>query len=147
MTTLPTDFIRLCEDEDGRHIIVNNYPCVALGYEWPPPEGITVGLDVTVSMTSEERAEQEVPDGMIEIIHFRRMRYSQLSDEDAAASTFVVRGAEYARVTPLDGERTLIKPAIPTIVDDEFGVGIEMPESACPLNITGDSVERCEACE
>jgi hypothetical protein len=65
--TFDDDFIRLLLDGGNKDI-----PCKANGYEFPPPEEITL-----MGFT------------------FKRTRYSQVSDKDRKKMKRVMRGAEY----------------------------------------------------
>ena len=65
--TFDDDFIRLKLDNGHKDIL-----CKLNGYEFPPPEEITL-----MGFT------------------FKRIRYSQVDDDDRKKMTRVVRGAEY----------------------------------------------------
>ena len=65
--TFDDDFLRLVLDGGNKDI-----PCKANGFEFPPPEKITL-----MGFT------------------FKRTRYSQLTDKDRKKTTMVIRGAEY----------------------------------------------------
>lgn len=80
------DFVRL---KMGKHI--RDLNCKKNGLDWPPPELITVN-------------------GFL----FRRLRYSQIPDEDRATMANVARGAEYEPVMPGDREFPEGEVLIPT---------------------------------
>lgn len=71
-------------DDDYIRLLLATGPldvtCKALGIDWPPPEFIEVK-------------------GPLSTPTFRRVRYSQISDEDRAEMTHVCRGAEYRHAT------------------------------------------------
>lgn len=71
MTTYKDDFIRLPTAIAGDITV----PLVKLGLEWPPPQEVNFH-------------------GLL----YRRVRMSQLTDEQVADMTHVVRGAEYEYV-------------------------------------------------
>ncbi len=71
--TFDDDHIRLVFPQGDRNI-----PCKVLGIEWPPPQFIVIGAQM-----------------------FNRERCSQITDEQRANMTHVVRGAEYKPV-PMD---------------------------------------------
>lgn len=81
MTTLGTDFARL-----HLRIATANFPLMALGLEWPPPERIY--LDGAGGVIREAREDDDEAFVMV------RTRYSQLPD-DVADHPHIARGAEY----------------------------------------------------
>lgn len=71
--TFDDDFVRLCT----RHGNINT-PLKDLGIEWPPPEVLRLQFG-----------------GEFQSIDYRRVRMSNITDEQRAEMTHVARGAEY----------------------------------------------------
>lgn len=70
MTTFMNDFIKIPDlDCGGESVMI---PCVVLDLQWPPPETLEIGGH-----------------------KFRRVRYSQLTDEQREEMPMIVRGAQY----------------------------------------------------
>ncbi len=80
MTTFADDMVRL-----NLTIGVQTIPCKALGFKWPPPERIY--LDKT--------SVREATDSDSSTFVLHRVSISQITDEDRAEMSHVVRGAEY----------------------------------------------------
>lgn len=70
--TFDDDFVRLMS-QDGKKLM--DMPCRAINLEWPPPHNLSVfGFDWVL------------------------LSISQLTDDERASMTHVIRGAEYALV-------------------------------------------------
>ena len=81
MATFADDMIRLNLVTGVRTI-----SCKALGFDWPPPERIYLGSDGKCR----EATDTDDPGFVL-----HRESMSQISDDERASMTHVVRGAEY----------------------------------------------------
>jgi len=85
MATFPDDFVRL-------HTVIMgtiNVPMGAIGLEWPPPEFIVLGE----GGTARAAADDDPPEAIM-----RRVRMSEITDEQRRNWSRVARGAEYTYV-------------------------------------------------
>lgn len=64
-------------------------PLMTVGLEWPPPEHVYLSADSTIREAEPDDERQYV---------LRRVSMSQITDEQRAEMTHVVRGAEYEYV-------------------------------------------------
>lgn len=79
--TFPDDFLRLNLDTGSI-----NLPLKEFGLEWPPPQKLYVDYDGTLREAKKTDIQAYV---MVQI------RCSEITDEERAEKTHVVRGAEY----------------------------------------------------
>jgi len=84
MTTYDHDMIRL-----NLEIGPQTLPLKSIGLEWPPPERLVFCGPGEPGVFREAR-DSDDPERV-----FRRRSYSQLTDEQMAGMTHVIRGAEY----------------------------------------------------
>lgn len=103
-----TQFIRIYDDPDQRHVILNNYPWPD-DQGWPPPQrlGLLIGKgsgEPHMALT-DPQGETEVRehvaaqgtdfDKWFSVVWFTQASCSQISDEDAAEMPHVAHCASY----------------------------------------------------